>query len=246
MTKLFNYLLALSIPFVFTTCSALEGDKTTYTLSGKLVESCENLEGVAGVELWLQKEKDAGKIEWLDNVTTAADGSFELKYEADQGAGFGNVYLKKRGIYSNTMIMMGIPTKQNLDLGLVYNEEQKVEVVISIDKAIPTTVNDTLYLGRDAVFFSKGQLVKGNYLPIPGPFFEGQEILKYVHPGTPQWFGDSEDNVKYIDTDYINSGPGITYHLNGLDTYQKVVGSLLAAPCKINRFNVSIDSTLLN
>ena len=241
-----KYLLLLTIPFVFSACSALEGDKTTYILSGQLVESCEKPEGVAGVELWLQKEKDAGKIEWLDNVTTAANGSFELKYEAGSGAAFGNVYIKKRGTYSNAMIMMGIPTKQNLDLGLVYNEEQEVEVVISIDKVVPTTVNDTLYLGRDAMFFSKGQLVKGNYLLIPGPFFEGQEILKYIHPGTPQWYGNSEDNLKYVDTDYINSGPGITYQLNGFEENQKAVGSLLAAPCKINRFNVSIDSTLLN
>jgi hypothetical protein len=238
--KLTKYILLLSITWVFSACSLFEGDKTTYTLSGELVESCENPTGVAGVELWLQKEKDAGKIEWLDNVTTAANGSFELKYEAGSGAAFGNVYIKKRGTYSNAMIMMGIPTKQNLDLGLVYNGWQEVKVSVLINTSIATSEGDSLSLGHNA-----GYLDNGNYkrLVLSGPFIEGQEILNYTHEGSVQWYKSSIDYYKYVDTDY-SVGPTISYFINGKSVNTKMAGWPFAVPCEQNIVTLVLDSTL--
>lgn len=217
----------------------------SHTLRGKLVQSCEETEGLEGVELGLFLDRgempfggNSGS-EYIDRVQTGADGSFELSYEAGIKA---NIYLNKiRGQnQSPRLLMMGIPRNKDLDLGLVYHSRPEVDIRFTLDPKYPFSSLDTLLVGGLAGEFRDGSR---HWREIPGPFSKNQLVVfkKNIVGSVQTYSADFSAYKEYMDPDFVT---GLPYQFKGYSKYGG--GALtLTEPCLENEIRLELDSSLL-
>lgn len=249
MKNLTSFLTAALILLTAASCERIQRSSgESHTLRGKLVQSCEETEGLEGVELGLFLDRgempfggNSGS-EYIDRVQTGADGSFELSYEAGIKT---NIYLNKiRGQnQSPRLLMMGIPRNKDLDLGLVYHSRPEVDIRFTLDPKFPFSDQDTLSIGGLAGVFRNGSLERRE---IPGPFSKDQVIVyREGYDGTVQVYQtDSsvlDGDLTLVDPEFIRS---IGFYFLG-HFEQDNWTSYLTIPCEENEVKVVLDSSLV-
>jgi hypothetical protein len=241
--KLIISLLLFSILFSSCERQLLQDDPEFFTLSGRLVQSCENTDGVAGVQLslFLDENNIKGTGKRIAEAITDEDGNFTLTYEGGIEA---NIYLETfpSTNQSPRRLMMGIPLNQSLNLGLIFDERQRVDITLIARTDFNFSSQDTLKLGHAAAVL--GDDGKFTHRKIIGPFSDGQVLAVLEDsPGTVQTFLElNAESSRLTDPDFV---PHIGYFFQVKTPKSIRYSPYLTTPCTNQALEIVLDSAML-
>ena len=111
--------------------------KTEYTLEGYVMSSCDLPASNKQFSLYQESVTLTSVGGYLKDFTTDENGYFKVAYIPENSG--------KLSIRSNGDILIGIPSKKNLNIGKVYNNPPAVKFTVRLQVNNAHTANDTLY-----------------------------------------------------------------------------------------------------
>jgi hypothetical protein len=193
--RLFNIYLTLSIFISIFACIGCkeENEETdkTYTITGKVVTSCDNPVPVANLpfELWYYSDSKRDSKQHATGVTDE-NGGFNISYSHTPN-GFNSTLsiITANGPFGQKTLLANIPQNKNI-ISDIYTDTNYF-VIIKI-----STVQQ--YTNSDTLFYYSGSFV-ANEKFIRGPFYNNQIIDTLVFSSVQGW---SKTN---------QSGQGVSY-----------------------------------
>ncbi|MBU3661636.1 MAG: hypothetical protein FGM41_00350 [Bacteroidetes bacterium] len=143
-------------------------DSQVYTISGKVVKSCDNPIPISNLafELWYYSDGKRDNAQKGTGVTDA-NGNFSINYSSTPG-GFNSrlELITSNGPFGQKPLLSMIPQNKNLEAGNIYTDTNYfLNVIIRTEKN---------YTDKDTLFFSIANGVKFKF--IKGPFINNQFI----------------------------------------------------------------------
>ena len=173
---IFTFIL---LALVLAGCSKVN-DGDPYTISGTLLNNCENQEPVANEELYFLVDWEAPEEERF--ATTDANGNFEYTFEGppnNESVIGGSIRLTNEKV-----VLCGIPNSsfdKDMEAGTIYVNPPK-------DIQITFEIQGEGFDSQDSLFIDKGWPVQFPSIAIAGPFENPiiikEEWLRYATTGT--------------------------------------------------------------
>lgn len=151
-----------------------ENENRTYTLTGRILNSCNNPAPIVGKEFVLQYAYNTGVskgVEEKGRITTDANGKFSITYTNIKHDDIA-LNLVEENTFGQSIILGNIPQNNDLSVGDIYlNAETLLFYKMKIS-GVSTSTSDTLYYH-----------IGSREQKIAGPFHEMQVIDSLtVHP----------------------------------------------------------------
>jgi hypothetical protein len=144
-------------------------EKGTFTITGRVVQNCNDPIPLTGVKVELSYSGSSSKgnqVFTAGSATTDADGNFSITYE-NINQNIEGMYLRQiSSKFSQGTICTKIPYNRDLNMDDIYVNAQ-IKMIYKLNlKGKQTSIEDTIY------YFLHGQQAKIKV----GPFYENQQL----------------------------------------------------------------------